>query len=127
MSECLLICFVFNIVLLFKVKGQYLEQQQNRKTAMKTYGKFSSYGDLQNAVFAGAANWLEFGQCVRIYDKNGTHVLSLLPCQDSSRSAYDYDLCTPDGKVHMCGVGDVTVSTFVEFFGIEDFHHLLGL
>lgn len=123
MSECLLICFVFNIVLLFKVKGQYLEQQQNRKIAMKTYGKFSSFEALQEAVCAGATNWLEFGECVRIYDKNGNHVLSLLPCQDSPRSAYDYDLVTPDGKVQMCGVKDETVSAFVEIFGIEDCNH----
>ena len=91
---------------------------------MKTYGQFSSFKDLEKAVFAGAANWLEFGQCVRIYDKNGGHILSLLPCQDSPRSAYDYDLCTPDGKVQACGVSDGAVSVFVEFFGIEDCNHL---
>lgn len=68
----------------------------------------------KRVVVAGAVNWLEFGQCVRIYDKNGNHVLSLLPCEDSPRSAYDYDLATPDGKVQLCGVNEGTVSTLVE-------------
>jgi hypothetical protein len=90
---------------------------------MKTYGELSSFKALQKLVFAGAVNWLEFGQCVRIYDKNGNHVLSLLPCEDSPGSAYDYNLAAPDGKVQMCGVNEGTVSTLVEIFGVEDCNH----
>lgn len=61
--------------------------------------------------------------CVRLYDKNGNHVLSILRCNDDYVCGNDenpiYDLCTPDGKVVHCDITQDIVDTFIDYFGVE--------
>lgn len=40
-----------------------------------------------------------YGQCIRLYDKEGEHIISILPCCDDEDS---FDICTPEGKVWLC-------------------------
>jgi hypothetical protein len=36
---------------------------------------------------------------IRLFNKDHVHVLSILPCKDDD----GIDICTPDGKVYVCG------------------------
>ena len=58
------------------------------------------------------------GKCVRLYDKDGNHVLSVLRCR---HCAEDFDIVTPDGNVVCCApVTDYWPVIFAEHFPIED-------
>jgi hypothetical protein len=57
---------------------------------------------------------------VRIYNREGDHVLSLLPCGvDENGQTTCVDLATPDGKVLFCGVRLSLAAVFAEHLGIE--------
>jgi len=45
----------------------------------------------------------------RLYDENGTHVLSILQCLDDDRGEV-LDIATPGGKVLFCGAQDAMPS-----------------
>jgi hypothetical protein len=78
---------------------------------------------------------LKYGNCARLYDEDGKHVLSILPCPDcpeggdgKSEYAYAVDVATPDGKVVWCDVpllenkqGEIE-STHLRDNGVDDFH-----
>ncbi len=40
-------------------------------------------------------------ECIRVYNSDGDHKLSILPCSEVEGR---YDLCTPDGEVLYCDV-----------------------
>lgn len=60
------------------------------------------------------------GKCVRFYDKEGNHRLSLLPCGLVDGKVVCVDLCRPSGKVLYCGVQIDLVNVFVEALGLQD-------
>lgn len=53
---------------------------------------------------------------VRIYNSNGVHVLSILPCSGNC-----YDLATPDGKVLHCDIPKSLFDSFAECLPIDSF------
>lgn len=58
--------------------------------------------------------------CVRIYNKKGEHKLSLLPCGISENGDVElWDIASPDGKVHYCGVENDLVDVLAENLGFE--------
>jgi len=62
---------------------------------------------------------LPFGKCMRLYNKDGKHVFSVVRC------IYDdgFDFCTPDGNVFYCdcrGENTVLWKTFNKYIPIED-------
>lgn len=61
---------------------------------------------------------LEYGKVIRLYDKDGNHILSVTRCFDFSE---DFDLSTPDGHVICCApVTDYWMVVLAEHFPIED-------
>lgn len=61
---------------------------------------------------------MEYGKCVRLYDKDGNHILSVLRCYDDEK---EFDMATPDGNVVCCApVTDYWPVVFAEHFPIED-------
>lgn len=58
--------------------------------------------------------------CVRLYNKSGEHICSILACGFSQvAQCYIYDIALPNGKVKYCGVEAGLVETFVELFHAE--------
>jgi len=56
------------------------------------------------------------GKCLRIFNRKGEHVASLMICLDGD----DYDLAYPNGKVIMCGITLYTANDLGKLFGWED-------
>ena len=54
-------------------------------------------------------------ECVRVYNKDGEHVLTILGCLYEESK---FDLATPDGEVEYCGVPLDIVKLFVEKLGL---------
>jgi hypothetical protein len=63
------------------------------------------------------AKELKHRQCVRLFDKDGKHTLSILRCYDDER---DYDITLPNGEVLWCGPMNSTVETIIENMPIEN-------
>lgn len=58
---------------------------------------------------------------VRLYDGEGEHCLSLLPCgADENGKTSCVDLALPSGKVLYCGVPLGLVDVLVEHVGLEE-------
>lgn len=50
--------------------------------------------DSQKKMMVLADRFLDYNSCVRLYNENGEHVLSVLRCHSGG-----FDIATPDGKV----------------------------
>lgn len=61
---------------------------------------------------------LKDGQCIRLYDKDGNHLLSILPCGIENEEAIDYDLVYPKGEVEYCGVDQELVDSLMKVFPV---------
>lgn len=60
----------------------------------------------------------DYNKCVRLYDGNGNHVLTVCRCFDCET---DFDLATPDGHVVVCApITDYWMVALAEHFPIED-------
>jgi hypothetical protein len=58
--------------------------------------------------------------CVRIRNKAGKHVASLLPCgHDDHGTMKCWDIATPDGSVLYCGVDNDLMTVMVDLLGWE--------
>jgi hypothetical protein len=61
---------------------------------------------------------MDYGQKIRLYNKDGKHVLSLIRCRDDTQYI---DLITPDGEVQCCSpIADYWPIIMVELFPLED-------
>jgi len=61
---------------------------------------------------------LDYGKVIRLYDKDGNHILSVVRCFDDSS---DFDLATPDGNVLCCApVTDYWPVVMAQHFPIEN-------
>lgn len=60
------------------------------------------------------------GFCIRLYDKNGIHKASLLPCGvHENGDVACWDLANPDGEVFCCNIENEVVDAFAMIFGFE--------
>lgn len=56
--------------------------------------------------------------CLRLFNEELEHCLSLLPCGiDSEGLVTSWDVATPDGEVQYCGVDNDLVDTLVTHMG----------
>lgn len=62
---------------------------------------------------------LKDGEFIRLYDNNGKHLFSILPCGVEDGEAVDYDLAYPSGKVEYCKVDHELVDSLLKAFPIE--------
>jgi len=51
---------------------------------------------------------------IRLYDEDGNHKLSIIPCSDGF-----YDLATPDGKCLYCGIDTGLFESFGSHLKVE--------
>ncbi len=56
--------------------------------------------------------------CIRLYNKEGEHKLSILPCHYTEGELY-CDIVEKDGTVIFCGIDEELLKIFIEHFGIE--------
>lgn len=52
--------------------------------------------------------------CIRLYNGENVHCLTILPCCDKS-----YDLCRPNGNVVYCGIPKDLMEVIAEEMGLE--------
>lgn len=84
------------------------------------YGKkfWASKNDTQRATLCKADSFLDFDHCIRLYDEDGNHILSILRCFGDG----GFDIANPDGKVLWADC-DAKMIEFWEFlaeqFGID--------
>lgn len=56
--------------------------------------------------------------CLRLFNQEGEHCLSILPCADDEKGNVScWDLAKPDGKVLWCGVDNELVELLSEQMG----------
>lgn len=56
---------------------------------------------------------------IRLYDENGEHLASILPCDYNRDGQITCDLADPDGKVLYCGIDEDLTIALAKVFGIE--------
>ena len=55
-----------------------------------------------------------------MYNKEGEHVMSCLPCLDSCRDELVYDLCEPSGEVITCNNSEWFFNQLGRLFGFQE-------